>query len=225
MFEVRRKCWDDGPVTPAETSGVVAVSTADRLRAAAEALLLEKGHEATSLRDITERAGANVAAVSYHFGSKDALLARVYGEVLTEAAAMQRSRLEALPEAASLEELVRAWLAPALDPETTERETRVWALIHRGVAEAAPGMLESLPSLADTVEEHLITRLAAHLPHLDRAELMLRHDAVLAAIGGLIGSSSLSGPSIAGEGRERSDMLVAWVAGGLRAPSARSAVS
>ena len=80
---------------------------------------------------------------------------------------MQRSRLEALPEAASLEELVRAWLAPALDSETTERETRVWALIHRGVAEAAPGMLESLPSLADTVEEHLITRLAAHLPHLD----------------------------------------------------------
>ena len=111
-------------MTPAETSGVVAVSTADRLRAAAEALLLEKGHEATSLRDITERAGANVAAVSYHFGSKDALLARVYGEVLTEAAAMQRSRLEALPEAASLEELVRAWLAPAIDPETTERETR-----------------------------------------------------------------------------------------------------
>lgn len=42
---------------------------------AAERLFADRGIEATSLRAIMAEAGTNVAAVSYHFGSKDELLA------------------------------------------------------------------------------------------------------------------------------------------------------
>jgi len=44
-----------------------------RLIDAAIKLFAEKGYEGTSVRDLATAAGVNVAAVSYHFGSKDAL--------------------------------------------------------------------------------------------------------------------------------------------------------
>lgn len=45
-----------------------------RILASAERLFAERGVEATSIRMITEAAGVNVAAVSYHFGSKEGLV-------------------------------------------------------------------------------------------------------------------------------------------------------
>lgn len=192
--------------------------TADRLRAAAEDLLLEKGQAATSLRDITERADANVAAVSYHFGSKDALIAQVYADALREVSQVQRVRLDKLPADASLEDLVRVWLAPALGPNApSQRETRLWALIQRGMSERSPGLLENVDATKHLVDTHLIDRLAALLPHLPREELMLRHNAVLASIGGLTTGDL---PSMGGPPPERTaPMLVAWIVGGLKAPS------
>lgn len=50
-------------------------ATRERLLAAAGELLASGGPEAATSRAITERAGENLAAVTYWFGSKDALLA------------------------------------------------------------------------------------------------------------------------------------------------------
>jgi oxaloacetate decarboxylase beta subunit len=51
--------------------------TATRILDAAERLFVEHGFEATSLRTITQQAEVNLAAVNYHFGSKDALFQAV----------------------------------------------------------------------------------------------------------------------------------------------------
>ena len=53
--------------------------TPDRILDAAEALFAERGFAMTSLRQVTRLANANLAAVSYHFGSKEALLQAVAG--------------------------------------------------------------------------------------------------------------------------------------------------
>ena len=50
-----------------------AAGTKERLLDAAEALFMEHGFEATSLRLITAAAEVNLAAVNYHFGSKEEL--------------------------------------------------------------------------------------------------------------------------------------------------------
>ena len=53
-------------------------TTRDRLIEAAGELFAEKGFKETTVRDIIERAGANLAAVNYHFGDKE----RLYEEVI-----------------------------------------------------------------------------------------------------------------------------------------------
>lgn len=55
---------------------------------AAEQLFVEKGHESASMRDITQLAHVNLAAINYHFGSKDelviAVMKRRLGAINTE---------------------------------------------------------------------------------------------------------------------------------------------
>ena len=192
-------------------------ATPQRLLQAAEDLLLEKGQAATTLRDITEHADANVAAVSYHYGSKDALLALAYRKALEEVTQLQRQRLAELPADAGLDQVVRVWLAPALDP-LDPRQARLWALIQRGMAERAPGLLEGMGDIQQTVDDHLIERLAAALPHLSREELYLRHAATLAAVSALqTGGMDLL---LQGTPARLADQLVAWIVGGLQALAA-----
>lgn len=198
----------------------MASDTVGRLRAAAEDLLLEKGQAATTLRDITDRAGANVASVSYHFGSKDALLAEVFRDVLHEATGVQKVRLEALDDDAPLEDVVRAWLSPVLAAAGPDsREARLWAIVQRGMTEQAPGLAEHLATIVPAVEVHLIERLAKHLPHLGREELMVRHAATLAAVAVLGGRGPVPALDMSASPR-LGELILAWVVGGLRAPAA-----
>jgi AcrR family transcriptional regulator len=63
---------------------------------AAECLFAAKGYDATSLRHIISEAGVNLAAVHYHFGSKEELLQAV---VLRRAGPVNERRLALLTEA------------------------------------------------------------------------------------------------------------------------------
>lgn len=44
----------------------------------AEQLIAKKGFEGTSVRDISTKAGVNVAMISYYFGSKEKMMASLY---------------------------------------------------------------------------------------------------------------------------------------------------
>ena len=57
--------------------------TVDRILDAAEELFAERGFSETSLRMITSKARVNLAAVNYHFGSKNALIHAVFARFLT----------------------------------------------------------------------------------------------------------------------------------------------
>lgn len=81
----------------------------EELLAGAKSCLLEKGYEATTARDIAKAAGVSLAAIGYHFGSKDNLMNQAvyeaigewsdsFGEILDSVPpdAGPRERLEAL---------------------------------------------------------------------------------------------------------------------------------
>jgi AcrR family transcriptional regulator len=60
--------------------------TAARLRYSARKLFADKGFDGTSIREITRDARANLGAVTYHFGSKQALYASVLEHVFADLA-------------------------------------------------------------------------------------------------------------------------------------------
>ena len=55
--------------------------TTQALVVAARELFAERGYEGASIRAITQRAGANLGAVSYHFGSKEALYEACFASI------------------------------------------------------------------------------------------------------------------------------------------------
>jgi len=54
------------------------LSTRERLLQEAEILFAQKGYHAVSVREITDAAGCNLAAVNYHFGNKENLYVEVF---------------------------------------------------------------------------------------------------------------------------------------------------
>jgi len=95
-------------------------STKDRILDAAEILLGERGPGETSLRDITAAAGVNLAAVNYHFQSKEALLRAV---VERRVGPMQQRRIDLLTAAVreagdgqpDLTRVIEAFILPPLE--------------------------------------------------------------------------------------------------------------
>ncbi|NQX01006.1 helix-turn-helix transcriptional regulator, partial [bacterium] len=88
-----------------------------KLLDAAEQLFAERGFETVSVRDITQLAQTNVAAVNYHFGSRDALLTLVMMRCLTPVNDERTAMLETFVQnesgnAVLLEEILEALIRP-----------------------------------------------------------------------------------------------------------------
>ena len=166
------------------------MNTASEILDATQKLLLERGESKTTLRAITELADANVAAVNYHFGSRDELIRQAYLSALTEVTASQGARIQSLDEKADLEELVNIWLGPLLEPKSvSKRERDLWNLLQRGSVENVPQLQALMPSMQEMELSPLIALLGKKLPHLDRTEIVFRHNAILLGLGGLLRSS------------------------------------
>ena len=95
--------------------------TKERILNAAEELFAQQGYAATSLRAITGLAKVNLAAVNYHFGSKEALLAAVIERRLLPLNRERSARLDAVLDDAArqgrrpdVDATLRAFIEPTL---------------------------------------------------------------------------------------------------------------
>ena len=94
-------------------------STKTNLLNAAEALFAEQGIETTSLRAITAAAGANIASVNYHFGSKDALVQAVFSRRLAPLNAERLRRLDELEPPLTTASVLDAFIRPVIELRTS----------------------------------------------------------------------------------------------------------
>jgi AcrR family transcriptional regulator len=92
--------------------------TRTAILAAAERLYADRGFGDVTLRDIVAEANVNLAAVNYHFGSKDELIAELF---VTRSMALNRDRLTQLKAAedkgggrADIADILRALVGPTL---------------------------------------------------------------------------------------------------------------
>src|SRR5258706_3945051 len=119
--------------------------TKARILDAAEQLFMEHGFEATSLRSLTAAAGVNLAAVHYHFGSKEELFQAVLTRRLDpmnveRIKLLERIELESAGRAPSCEKILFVMLIPALKVARDENPGRKYLLrlVRPAYADAAP---------------------------------------------------------------------------------------
>jgi AcrR family transcriptional regulator len=101
--------------------------TKERILDVAEGLFAQDGFEGTSLRAITTRAGVNLAAVNYHFQSKDALIRAVIARRIAPVNAKRLARLDAIEAAAGdgpppIGPLIEAFVRPVIEIRSCAKE-------------------------------------------------------------------------------------------------------
>ncbi|MCR6484939.1 TetR/AcrR family transcriptional regulator [Amycolatopsis sp. OK19-0408] len=131
--------------------------TEQRLVAAAERLFAEHGVGAVSLRTVMQAAGTNVAAIHYHFGSKEGLLDAVLRSRLDQVAAERQAALPAVD--VTVADLAHAFVRPVV--AVLEAGGEHWIrLVGRLLATGDDGLA--------TLSESFLRRNAAFVALLER---------------------------------------------------------
>lgn len=152
-----------------------------RLLDAAELLFAERGFEAVSVRDVTQLAKANVAAVNYHFGSRDGLVALVVARYITPVNQERLARLEVLErkwsgKAVPLEEIIEALVRPVVGiVRKSELSERLFCkLVGRIFALQGDGLPVAVEEQMKTLSDRFTRALGKALPTVPQEELIWR---------------------------------------------------
>jgi AcrR family transcriptional regulator len=152
----------------------------------AEKLFARHGFHGTSLRRITTGAGVNLAAVHYHFGSKDGLIEAVFRRRLEPLNEERLQRLRALRDggAFDVEQVVRAFLVPTMRfAAQSEAHRDFLALIGRVLMTPDERLRRMFFALVAPLFMLLLDMLCQALPHLGRDQLFWRLIFALGAMG------------------------------------------
>lgn len=200
-------------------------STKDRILSAAEALFAQHGFAGTSLRQVTSQADVNLAAVNYHFGSKENLVNEVFRRRLDQ---LSQERLDALKvalnkENPSLRDILSAFIGPALNL-TLDRQHGGAAFVRvlaRAYAEKNERLRRFLSDNYGQVLREFAKAIGAQLPTLDKETLYWRLDFVAGALTyAMADFGMIKRPDGVSEKRhcvKTADQLIAFAAAGLQA--------
>jgi AcrR family transcriptional regulator len=215
--------------------------TKERLLDAAEGLFAERGFGGTSLRAVTQAAGASVSAANYHFGSKEALLRATLLRRVEPVNRRRFERLDALERAAGgqplrLEAILEAFLRPlfeerATSPEAPARHRQVAARLYSDPPQLVAALKHELFA---SVSARFLDALARAIPGKTRGEIALAFQFTVGVMvhvisGHLEGLPGIQDLGAEGGGGGPSDEVllahvIAYVAAGLRAGSALEGV-
>lgn len=197
------------------------IDTKKKILDSAQRLIGSQGYAATSVRHIISEAGVNLAAIHYHFGSKEDLLAAVIARkaVLVNEERMKlldRLEAEAGTGPLSVKEVLEAWFLPMA--EAADGDPSFVLLMGRLMSE---GMLQTI------VEKHfrepaarISGALRRSLPELPDEEFRWRMHFMFGAMAfTMCGRSEFTG--IGGDTRDfggRIDRLITFLIAGFQAP-------
>ncbi len=199
------------------------LSTKQRILGAAENLFADHGFAGASLRRVTSAAGVNLAAVNYHFGSKDKLIEEVFRRRLDQLNTERLHSLERLENRAdtNLEQVLDAFIAPAL---ALALDSRGGGAFVRVLARAYADQDENLRQFLSENYGHVLKRFAQEfarlLPDLPKEDLYWRLDIVAGALTYAMADFGLSkrreGVSEAEHREQTRNHLVRFAAAGMR---------
>jgi AcrR family transcriptional regulator len=199
--------------------------TRTRILDAAEELFMLHGFEGTSMRLLTAKAGVNLAAVNYHFGSKDALIEALFRRRLDP---MNEERIAALDrlEDFSTDNIIRAFIRPSLRLiEDSKSGGRNFSrLLGRTYTEPAKAVRALIGQMYAPTMERYKAALERALPQMPRDELVWRMHFMFGTLAYTLAATDtvqlIAGckPEDRHDARLLEERLTAFLAAGLHAP-------
>jgi AcrR family transcriptional regulator len=148
--------------------------TRTRLMDAALNLIAQRGEESVTLRELTDAAEANVAAVSYHFGSLKSLCDAAIEQALERYLDAQQEAVSSLGPESTLDELAAAFARPMLQALTAGgRDLAVLRIVARCGIDPPPGW-DRFDDRFDRIRADVLKVLKANVPDVKDRELILR---------------------------------------------------
>lgn len=187
--------------------------TRTRLLDAAEELFGQHGFSGASLRAITAAAGANIAAVNYHFGNRAALVQEVIARRVGPVNAERLRRLDELEAvgAPTLRDIADAFLAPALHAFRQDASTlcRIMGRIH---AERSDEIRRAIFSHFQPVMQRFTAAIGRARPDLPPDEIADRFKFMVGVMAfALMNPAGTPGRDLA--------RMISFVTAGLEAPA------
>jgi len=205
--------------------------TRTRILDAAEALFMQHGFEGTSMRQLTAEAEVNLAAVNYHFGSKDALIEAVFRRRLdpmnTERlGALEQLERDAAGQPLAAEAIIRAFLGASLRMIEDARGggRNFIRLLGRTYTDPTKQIRALIGQLYAPAMKRYKAAFARALPELPHDELVWRMHFMFGTLAYTLAATDtvqlIAGckPEDRYDARLLEDRLTAFLAGGLLAP-------
>lgn len=168
-----------------------------RILAAAEVVFADKGIEKATLKEITERAEVNVAAVSYYFGSKSVLALAVFDELSTRLNEQRILDLKGCISSAKekgktpdLDSIIEVFIRPYVDMGKSGRLFARLVMQHR----LAPTALtkEIATRHFDPMAKSFIAAISEACPHLDPGQAVWRYMFMIGAVVYVVADAGLT---------------------------------
>ena len=160
-------------------------------------LFAERGYAGTSLRSIINEAGVNLAAIHYHFGSKEALLGALLEKYVAPISEKQLGMLREAEAMAgdqppSVEAILRAAVAGPLQLvlDLGERGSVLAQFLGRIYTDPSEAVQALVRAQFREGAEHFVNVLGKALPHLPPEEIQLRLSFVVSIMTTLLADSS-----------------------------------
>jgi AcrR family transcriptional regulator len=174
------------------TAAVVSLPDATaRLRLIESAMLLfsKSGVEDVSIRDLTAHAGVNLAAVNYHFRSKEALAQTVFEELSKRVNRRRVQELKAILDTAEeerrrprLEDIISCFIRPYLDEDESNGGLLLARLILQHRLSPTEMTKDLMKKHFDPMAKKFIAALALSCPEVPSAEFFWRYTFMVSTV-------------------------------------------
>ena len=162
------------PPVRADQRREAGLRTRARLLDAALDLIAERGEEGVTLRELTDAAEANVAAVSYHFGSLKSLCETAIENALESYLDAQQEAVSTLGPESTLEALAAAFARPMISALASGgRDLAVMRIVARAGIDPPEGW-DRFDARFERIRADVLRVLKAHVGGVKDRELMQR---------------------------------------------------
>lgn len=196
---------------------------------AAERLFAEKGFDGTAIREITRAANVNVAAIHYHYGSKEEVLRGVTDRVVgplnnRRFELLDRALDDAQPHPLSIEAILDAFIRPDIETlqELHKRGPTVAHFLGRTYMDPTPWIQQMAKEQFAEAQTRFFPVLTAALQHLTVEEIAWRMYRVAAVLIHLFATWPDDGLTDA-QADDTLAHLISFLASALQAPAPENA--